>query len=67
VIGSNDAANKYLNSLQVVPWTTAVDRVYPSEALVGVSGKRLKALHDQLTTVSKLRVENRVGRLAKTT
>jgi mRNA interferase MazF len=67
VIVSNDAANKYLNRLQVVPLTTAVDRVYPSEALVSVSGKRHKALADQLTTISKLRVTtNRVGRLSKT-
>ena len=36
VIVSNDAANKYLNRLQVVPLTTTVDRLYPSEALVTV-------------------------------
>jgi mRNA interferase MazF len=32
VIVSNDAANKHLNRLQVVPLTTTVDRLYPSEA-----------------------------------
>ena len=42
--------------------TTTVDRVHPIEALVSVSGKRHKALADQLTTVSKLRVKNRVGK-----
>jgi mRNA interferase MazF len=65
VIVSNDAANKHLNRLQVVPLTTAVDRVYPSEAPVTVGGKRHKAMADQLTTVSKLRLQNRVGRLTK--
>jgi len=32
VIVSNDVANKYLNRLQVVPLTTSVVRLYPSEA-----------------------------------
>ena len=65
VIVSNDAANKHLNRLQVVPLTTTVDRVYPSEALVTVRGKKHKAMADQLTTVSKRRLQNRVGRLSK--
>ena len=65
VIVSNDAANKYLNRLHVVPLTTAVDRLDPNEAAVTLSGKRPKAMADQLTTVSKLRVQNRLGRLSK--
>jgi mRNA interferase MazF len=65
VIVSNDAANKYLNRLQIVPLTNAVDRLYPSEAPVSVGGKRHKAMADQLMTVSKLRLQNRVGRLSK--
>jgi mRNA interferase MazF len=65
VIVSNDAANKHLNRLQVVPLTTAVDRLYPSDAPVTFRGKRHKAMADQLTTVSKVRLQNRVGRLSK--
>jgi len=63
VIISNDAANKHLNRVQVVPLTSQAGRVYPSEALVTFKGKPGKAMADQLTTVSKRRLDNCAGRL----
>jgi mRNA interferase MazF len=66
VIVSNDAANKHLNRVQVVPITSNVERIYPSEAEITVRGKKHKAMSDQLTTVSKHRLKNRVGRLSAT-
>ena len=66
VIISNDASNKYLNRVQVIPLTSNVDRFYPSEALVTVRGKPNKAMADQLATVSKLRLINRIGKLSGT-
>jgi len=65
VIVSNSAANRFLNRVQVVPLTSNVERLYPSEAYVTVEGRRSKALADQLTTVSKERFGNRLGRLSE--
>jgi len=64
IIVSNDASNKHLNRLQVVPLTSKLGRLYPSEAYVTVSGKQQKALADQLTTVSKLRLTHRIDQLS---
>lgn len=61
IIISNDISNKYLNRVQVIPLTSKTDKLYPCEAYVTVKGKEHKAMADQLTTVSKERLSNRVG------
>jgi mRNA interferase MazF len=63
VIVSNDIANRALNRIQVVPITSNVGRLYPSEAYVTMAGERRKAMADQLATVSKLRLRGRIGQL----
>jgi len=64
VIISNDASNKHLNRVQVVPITSNTDKLYPSEAYVTLNGDQRKAVADQLTTVSKTRFKNTIGRLS---
>ena len=63
VIVSNDAANKHINRVQVIPLTSQVTKLYPSEALVTFAGKQGKAVADQLTTVSKVRLVKCGGEL----
>ena len=61
VIVSNNAANQFLNRVQVVPLTSNVDKLYPSETYITLHGKKTKAMADQLTTVSKKRLINHAG------
>ena len=65
VIVSNDTANELLNRVQVVPISSQVSRLYPAEAYVMLAGERRKAMADQITTVSKLRLQRRLGRLSR--
>jgi mRNA interferase MazF len=63
VIVSNDSANRALNRVQVVPVSSNIQRLYPSEAYITIGGERSKAMADQLATVSKSRLRERIGRI----
>lgn len=65
VIVSNNAANQFLNRIQVVPLTSSVGKLYPSETYVTLRGKKAKAMADQLTTVSKKRLINKAETVSK--
>jgi mRNA interferase MazF len=65
VIISNDASNKFLNRVQVVPLTSKTERIYPSEAVVVFQGKERKAMADQLATASKARLFRRADTLSQ--
>ncbi|SRR5579871_508107 len=64
LVVSNNAANGALNRLIVVPITSQVAKVYPGQALVTLNGESRKAMADQLTTASKLRLRSKIGDLS---
>lgn len=61
IIVSNDASNEHMNRVQVIPLTSNVSRFYPCECAVTVAGKTSKAMADQIMTVSKKRLHDRMG------
>ena len=64
IIVSNDAANHHANRVQVVPLSSKTGKLYPCEARVVVEGKESKAMADQIMTVSKERLTDRLGLLS---
>jgi mRNA interferase MazF len=44
--------------------TTSVARLYPSKAYLRVNGEQRKAMADQLSTISKRHLRERVGSLS---
>ena len=75
VIVSNDAANRNLARVVVVPLTSNMGRQYPvtsntgrqypGEALVTLAGKPGKAMADQIMAADKSRLKNPMGSLSK--
>ena len=65
IIVSNDAANRNLARVVVVPLTSNTSRQYPGEALVTVVGKPGKAMADQIMAADKSRLKSRLGALSK--
>ncbi len=61
IIISNNTSNKYLKRYQVIPLSSQVGKLYPSETIVKLVGKESKAMADQLTTVSELRFISKAG------
>ncbi|HEU0078536.1 MAG TPA: type II toxin-antitoxin system PemK/MazF family toxin [Longimicrobiaceae bacterium] len=65
IVLSNDASNQHLDRVQVVPLTSSVGRLYPSEAYVELGGERRKARADRLTTASKQRLIRKAGAISR--
>ena len=56
VIVSNDAANRKLGSVTIIPLTRNVRRVSPSQAVIVIDGVPGKAMANQIRTVAKSRI-----------
>lgn len=65
IIVSNDAANRNLARVVVVPLTSSTGRQYPGEAVVTVGGQSSKAMADQIMAADKARLKSRLDALSK--
>ena len=65
IIVSNDAANRHLARVIVIPLTSNTDHLYPGEALITLSGQRSKAMADQIATVDKQRLKSKLTTITK--
>jgi mRNA interferase MazF len=66
VIVSNDAANRNLSRVVLIPMTSHSDNLYPGEAAITLNGERRKALADQIMAADKSRLTGPMGTLSKT-
>lgn len=65
VIISNNAANRNLDRVVVVPLTADGERQYPGEARVTLSDKPCKVSADQITTMPRASLSSRIGELSR--
>ena len=65
LIVSNDAANRNLARVVVVPLTSNTGRQYPGEAVVSVDGQSSKAMADQIMAADKARLKSQLGTVSK--
>ena len=65
VIISNDAANRHLAKVVVVPVTSSTGRQYHGEAVDQVGGQLSKAMADQIMAADKSRLKTRLDTLSR--
>lgn len=65
IIVSNDAANRNLARVVVVPLSSNTGRKYPGEAVVSIQDKSSKAMADQIMAADKTRLKSQLATLSK--
>ncbi len=65
VIVSNDTSNRHLARVQVMPLSSNIERIYPSETTVAIAGQRSKVMADQIMTADKRRLKTLMGKLSQ--
>lgn len=61
VIVSTDRANPYLNRVVVIPLSSRISKIYPSEVKIIFQGREVKAMSDQIRTISKKQLLSKIG------
>lgn len=65
IIISNDAANRNLTRVMVMPLSSNISRIYPGEVLVELDGRQSKAMADQIMAADKKRLKGTLGMLSR--
>ena len=63
VVISTDKANPHLNRVVVIPLSSNISKMYPSETKVIIKGKENKAMVDQIRAISKGRLVSKIQTL----
>lgn len=66
VVVSPDAANKYLNTVVIIPLTSSI-KAYPTRVLCRFQGKNGELVIDQIRSIDKTRLVKQLGSLDKPT
>ncbi len=66
VVISPDEMNSYIKTIVVAPLTTS-SRNYPTRVPVTISGKKGWIVIDQIRTIDKIRLQNKIGSVASQT
>jgi mRNA interferase MazF len=61
IIVSIDAFNEVSNRVQVVPLSSKIQKLYPSESYVMIKNQQSKAMVDQIATVDKRRLQKKIS------
>lgn len=60
IIISNNAMNKYSPLVMVIPCTSKIDKLYPTEVLLDELPKPSKAMCDHITLLDKTSLDNNI-------
>jgi mRNA interferase MazF len=64
VVVSNNVAIQVTNHVQIVPLSSKIEKLYPCDIMVTVTGMELKAMADHIMTVNKERLSTCLGPLS---
>ncbi len=64
VIVSNDASNRTMRRVQVIPVTSNTSKLYVFESRIEVKGAQGKAMADQIMTADRQRLKKRIGKVS---
>lgn len=67
VIVSNDTGNEYSNRVIVAPITSQASKIFPFDVAINVKNKTGKALIDQIRSIDKIRLDNKIDHLDSAT